>query len=386
MAAGHHITPSTAHRGPGATASILTWFLTVTVVLSVIARLGFRFSKLKLRARDDISLCFAAAFHIAQCIAVSVAADAGLGQHRSSLVDAQVLRFKKANYVADVFFVPTLCMAQMSAFFLVESIPASKTVQNVIRYMNVGNLTWSVVAILCVVFQSKPPEVWALPATSINMHIFWTIECVVAIIVELTLMFIPFWVIAPLQTSRAKRTTILVAFSFRIIVVVSLAARLAIMPSPADIEANSTRSLAAPVIVSQAVLCSAIVMTSIPVLSRFLDQFETGMLRIDENQGTGQGSSNPIESHRMSNLTSRTRVTAGKKLQFSTSVWEEDEEETLQPVTASNGNNTRRKISTSSDTKGILISRSWDCQCERSEEAGSDGERSAPVSQVSARI
>lgn len=60
-------------------------------------------------------------------------------------------------------------MAQMSAFFLVESIPASKTVQNVIRYMNVGNLTWSVVAILCVVFQSKPPEVWALPATSINM-------------------------------------------------------------------------------------------------------------------------------------------------------------------------------------------------------------------------
>ncbi|TIA22481.1 hypothetical protein D6C81_03342 [Aureobasidium pullulans] len=361
MAAGHHITPSTAHRGPGATASILTWFLTVTVVLSVIARLGFRFSKLKLRARDDISLCFAAASHIAQCIAVSVAADAGLGQHRSSLVDAQVLRFKKA----DVFFVPTLCMAQMSAFFLVESIPASKTVQNVIR---------------------KPPEVWALPATSINMHIFWTIECVVAIIVELTLMFIPFWVIAPLQTSRAKRITILVAFSFRIIVVVSLAARLAIMPSPADIEANSTRSLAAPVIVSQAVLCSAIVMTSIPVLSRFLDQFETGMLRIDENQGTGQGSSNPIESHRMSNLTSRTRVTAGKKLQFSTSVWEEDEEETLQPVTASNGNNTRRKISTSSDTKGILISRSWDCQYERSEEAGSDGERSAPVSQVSARI
>ena len=60
MAIDHHITPSTAHRGPGSTASILTWFLTVTVLLSVIARLGFRFSKLKLRARDDITLSLAA--------------------------------------------------------------------------------------------------------------------------------------------------------------------------------------------------------------------------------------------------------------------------------------------------------------------------------------
>lgn len=47
-------------RGPAALTSILMWFLTVTMIFSVAARLGFRFTSVKLRYRDDIAITLAA--------------------------------------------------------------------------------------------------------------------------------------------------------------------------------------------------------------------------------------------------------------------------------------------------------------------------------------
>lgn len=110
------------------------------------------------------------------------------------------------------------------------------------------------------------------------------------------------------------------------------------------------------------------------------------MLRIHEDQATGASvrgthSSNPLESHKMSTLTSRTHIAAGKKQRFNDSVWEADERadprEMLEP---SSDVRRPRRESKSSDTKGILISRSWDCQYEQSEGTSLEDDNPAPVS------
>ena len=160
--------------------------------------------------------------------------------------------------------------------------------------------------------------------------------------------------------------------------------RIAITPSMDELKVDLTRNLAEPAIASQVVLSCAIIMTSIPVLNRFLDQFETGMLRIHEDQAmctSAHSSSNPAESHRMSNLASSTRSTFTKQQRFTTSIWEADEQTESRnqpgPVTRDNGTVKAWRQSRSSDTRGILMSRSWDCHYEQPEERSLDDERPA---------
>lgn len=124
-------------------------------------------------------------------------------------------------------------MAQGSAFFLVESIPASRTLQRAVRYVNLANFVWSMAGTICVIFRSHPPNVWSTPATHLNMvgpifsacahfsltdkFTLWTAESIIAIVVETCPIVIPFWIVAPLQATKSKRTAVLVTFSFRIL-------------------------------------------------------------------------------------------------------------------------------------------------------------------------
>jgi len=67
--------------------NVLTWFMLVTAILSVLTRLGTKYFIFRKWTFDDGLASASLALCIAQSIAVSVATAHGLGQHRNMLSD-----------------------------------------------------------------------------------------------------------------------------------------------------------------------------------------------------------------------------------------------------------------------------------------------------------
>lgn len=70
--------------------NVLTWFMLVTAILSVLTRLGTKYFIFRKWTFDDGLATTSMVFCIAQSIAVSMATKNGLGQHRDMLSDLRV--------------------------------------------------------------------------------------------------------------------------------------------------------------------------------------------------------------------------------------------------------------------------------------------------------
>jgi hypothetical protein len=70
--------------------NVLTWFMLVTVILSVLTRLGTKYFFFRKFTTDDGFAAASMVFCIAQSIAVSLATSNGLGQHQDMLLDSRV--------------------------------------------------------------------------------------------------------------------------------------------------------------------------------------------------------------------------------------------------------------------------------------------------------
>jgi hypothetical protein len=77
--------------------NILTWFMLVTAILSVLTRLGTKYFIFRKWTFDDGLVTTSIVFCIAQSIAVSKATENGLGQHRDMLSDAKIESIMKVR-------------------------------------------------------------------------------------------------------------------------------------------------------------------------------------------------------------------------------------------------------------------------------------------------
>lgn len=70
--------------------NVLTWFMLVTAILSVLTRLGTKYFFFRKFTIDDGFAAASMVLCIAQSIAVSLATSNGLGQHRDMLPDFMI--------------------------------------------------------------------------------------------------------------------------------------------------------------------------------------------------------------------------------------------------------------------------------------------------------
>lgn len=70
--------------------NILTWFMLVTAILSVLTRLGTKYFIFRKWTFDDALATASMVFCIAQSIAISKATENGLGQHLNMLSDVKI--------------------------------------------------------------------------------------------------------------------------------------------------------------------------------------------------------------------------------------------------------------------------------------------------------
>ncbi|KAF2150886.1 hypothetical protein K461DRAFT_296118 [Myriangium duriaei CBS 260.36] len=275
----------------GAMVSILTWFLTVMMGLSVLTRLAIRLSGAGIRYLDDGPICIAALLCTGQCVSTSIAAANGFGKHRDLLSQDQTTTVFKSLFVSDVLFIPTLLAAQLSTLLLIGSIPASKTLRSIIRWTNISNVIWSVPALITLVVCAGLTHDWTEQPTAINLHTFWAIISGFSIFFELHAVVMPCVCILPIKAPWSKRLGIMSSFMFRLLVVVAICVRVYFLYAVKSTDTDATYKLAGFVIASQFVLTLAITTASIPILSRFLENFETGMLGVNNmpNDNTSRG-------------------------------------------------------------------------------------------------
>lgn len=70
--------------------NVLTWFMLVTAILSVLTRLGTKYFIFRKWTFDDGLATASLVFCIAQSIAISIATKNGLGQHLEMLSDRNI--------------------------------------------------------------------------------------------------------------------------------------------------------------------------------------------------------------------------------------------------------------------------------------------------------
>jgi hypothetical protein len=77
--------------------NVLTWFMLVTAILSVLTRLGTKYFMFRKFTIDDGLAASSMVLCIAQSIAVSMGTANGLGQHRDLLPDFRVENMMKVH-------------------------------------------------------------------------------------------------------------------------------------------------------------------------------------------------------------------------------------------------------------------------------------------------
>lgn len=83
--------------------NVLTWFMLVTAILSLLTRLGTKYFIFRKWTFDDGLATTSLVFCIAQSIAVSMATKNGLGQHLHMLSDLQIESIMKV-WTRHIFF------------------------------------------------------------------------------------------------------------------------------------------------------------------------------------------------------------------------------------------------------------------------------------------
>ncbi|KAJ5638625.1 hypothetical protein N7528_001015 [Penicillium herquei] len=134
---------------------------------------------------------------------------------------------------------------------------------------------------------------------------FWVAICPVDIITELVICILPGFVIKPVQVASGKKFTVVIAFVFRIFVVITTIVRLVFIKKTQSLADMNTSSFAT-VITTQTNLCVSLMTACIPCLKPFLDAFDSGMLNVSlhkrasggysSSSGAGNGNSYALAS------------------------------------------------------------------------------------------
>ncbi|KAK2603224.1 hypothetical protein N8I77_009697 [Diaporthe amygdali] len=245
---------------------VIIWFLFVAAVLSVCARLGTKYAMARRLAWDDGLIIIAQVSSLAQCIAISFAATSGLGTSMRDLAPEKVDSFLK-----------------VSSCQLLGGISPNETPLTYWFKAEYARL-WLTSATLLSIFQCAIPTPWDyVNGSSCLDRRAWSIYVsALNIITELGFVFLYVWIIGNLQISVLKRTTVLLVFLTRLLVIGAAAAQLAVFlkayPSP-----DITNSLWLPTVCNQIVVFLSILTACLPYLRPFMESLESDVVRVPED-------------------------------------------------------------------------------------------------------
>ncbi|KAJ5722582.1 hypothetical protein N7488_000617 [Penicillium malachiteum] len=266
--------------------AIATLYLLAMMIMAVIIRLSFRFYMLRSFQWDDAIVSLSLVFGISQSSAIFTGTTHGLGKRRSALSLSETL------YASNLLYVLALSLAKVSVLQFLNKLCVNKTHKKICFWSSVLVAIWTIPVFFTLAFQCGAHNPWdTTDDHCINIFTFWVAISPIDILTELIICILPIYIVKPVQVVFGKKVTVVLAFIFRVLVIITTIVCLIFMhkrPSSVDMTLYSFETT----VTTQCVLCISLLMACIPCLKPFLDAFDSGMLNVALNKGTGGSHSN----------------------------------------------------------------------------------------------
>ena len=214
-------------------------------------------------------------------IALIEAVDDGLGKMEKLLDPTHIANVVKAQYAADILYIAALALAKVSILLLLYRLSVARMHKKVAMTTVAVTGVWALAGIITIAAECGSHLPWtSQPPQCIDIRSFWIGFAVPDILTELVVTILPVLMMIPVQVATSKKAVIVIAFVFRVLVIVGTITRLCYM-QPATTNAPNITWLAINYNIATATLLSASIMTAcIPCLKPFLDGFDSGMLGV----------------------------------------------------------------------------------------------------------
>ncbi|KAE8163871.1 hypothetical protein BDV40DRAFT_287404 [Aspergillus tamarii] len=260
--------------------NVLTWFLLVTAILSVITRLGTKYWIFRKLTEDDYFSITSLALCAAQSIAVSMATANGYGEHYESLSSSSIEEMMKSQYSANILFILSMCFSKLALISFIDNLTPASTDHRIAVGLKMFTLVWGVIGIITSAFQCKPPRTWDyLHGKCFNINGWWNYLGTTNILSECGMIVQAMLVIVRIQTHMKKKAVLAGVFLLRVAVIIMIVCQLVYATKTADSPDPSHETW--PVAIStQLVQSLSIVTACSPQFKPFLDSLRSTGMRL----------------------------------------------------------------------------------------------------------
>ncbi|KAI0433807.1 hypothetical protein F5Y09DRAFT_30081 [Xylaria sp. FL1042] len=265
----------------GRLAQFVIWFLFITAVFSICARLGTKNFIKRPFGLDDVLIIIAQLVYLAQSITLSLAVSTGF-EPNSIMISGETLSlFLKLEYASVSLTILAFALVKFSAHAFVVRLSPSQDHYRITTILSIAVGLWLVAAVGTSLFQCALPTPWDYTdgRRCINRIAWWTFVAVLNIVTDSILVGLYFAIMMNLQMPVTTKSAILAGFSTRLIVVGIASAQLALFRR-SDQNPAFVLDLWLIFILNQAVVSSSIVTACVPYLKPFMQGLQSGIIQI----------------------------------------------------------------------------------------------------------
>ncbi|KAJ5484877.1 hypothetical protein N7539_004865 [Penicillium diatomitis] len=257
------------HGGYGAVAIYTLLALTVVIVST---RLSTRWFIGRVIHPDDILLA------ISLSILAQLAISHGLGRRFSNLEAAQLEKYLKYEYAAQILLVFTIAFSKLSLGLLFKNLMTSRRSSIANKSLMAVIVAWTIGSVLALSFRCSMPTPWRWdqPESCGNQTALFTVIGVFNILTDIVLVVLPCLLLRNVQLTQLKRFRIMSLLASRLLVCVATGLQIKytvkMLESP-DKPWENTNST----IWDQAMMNLSIITTALPSLGRLVIELQPGV-------------------------------------------------------------------------------------------------------------
>jgi len=259
-----------------------SWLTMALMCLATFTKIATKLSRLGVFQIDDGYMTAAMLAAIGHSVAVYQEVGSGLGQHTSSLTQAQIDGVEQAIYASQMLYILSLAFAKLALLHIYTTFARHYLRSLVVKGLMCFVALWAVVALLPIAFQCQMPTPWAIfsKGQCINQPAFWDTIGAFDILTDICIATLPIWLLYDLQLPFSKRALIMIAFTERFLVLPLTILRLVYISSTAT-SADPTYAAVPTALTTVININLSIILACIPFLKPFLDSLQIGMFNSD---------------------------------------------------------------------------------------------------------
>ncbi|KAE8142343.1 hypothetical protein BDV38DRAFT_295134 [Aspergillus pseudotamarii] len=261
--------------------NVLTWFLMVTAILGVLARLGTKYWIFRRWTADDYLSIVSMVICAAQSLAVSLATANGYGDHYDTLSQTSIENIMKSQYAATILFILTMCFSKLALVHFIRSVTPAASDRRIASGLEALITLWAITGAISSAFRCKPPQTWNyLSGQCFNIGAWWDYIGVTNILTDAAIIAYAILIVTRIQARWKKKLTLSTVFGLRIFVIIAIIGQLAYANKTIDSTdpISGTWSLT---ICTQLTQCLSVVTACSPQFKPFLDSLRSTGLRVD---------------------------------------------------------------------------------------------------------